>query len=499
MCEPRPLIRLFTVALLLASHVVRAQGYQLQQHEPTAAGEPFFAVRSPQYGPDHALAIGLTLNYGHNPLVGGRVDATGRFIRERTVISDQLLGHLDVAGVLFNRVQLSASLPVTLLERGEGGFGVSPVSAVVVGDPRIGARVRLWGEDRGAFGLHVGGDLWIPVGVEDRHAGDRAVRGALGVIADGRATPNVIWAVNAGVTLRPRASLTLTTSGPGTTGPAFQAGAAAAWTSTDDVWRVGPELVFSTGLTEDAMTVASTRLEALMGGGWRIGGLVDVGPAVGVGISRSAGTPDFRALLRVAVLPFGRSSGRESGESARDDEETSNQDEEAKSEEVAADEDAANEDAAAEDAANEDGADDATERSDDKDDENVVESSPPVPTPAPSPDREAPAIATLTFESDSDRLTPASEVELMRVLDYLRKNPEAHLHIDGHGDSRGPERWNETLSELRAKAVRRELVQRGVRAERLAIQSHGSRQPVADNATAAGRALNRRVEVLSTR
>jgi len=497
--------RTLTSALLLVSTIALGQGYQLQQHEPTAAGEPFFAVRSPRYDAAHALAVGLTLNYGHNPLVSGWTAPDGRFIRDGVVISDQLVGHLDVAGVLFGRLQLSASLPVTLLERGTPGYDVAPISGSVVGDPRVGARVRLLGEDRGAFGLHVGGDLWIPVGVEAHHAGDRAVRGALGIIADGQATSNVIWALNAGVVLRPRASLARTTSGPGTTGPAFQAGAAAAWISTDEVWRVGPELVFSTGLTSDALTAASTRLEALLGGGWRIGGVVDVGPAVGFGISRAAGTPDVRALLRVAVLPFGNSSKRDA--SARDGA-ADEGDDAGPFEEGREDASQTSDDARRESASDDEARPDEDAAPPPADDAQATDANGPPSAPVGAPggtpperatmEERAPVIiATVTFESDSDALTTASEAELERVLTFARENPRARLRLEGHGDNRGPERWNQTLSELRAKAMQRELVGRGVSPERLEVTGHGSSRPVADNQTAAGRARNRRVEVSS--
>lgn len=77
----------------------------------------------------------------------------------------------------------------------------------------------------------------------------------------------------------------------------------------------------------------------------------------------------------------------------------------------------------------------------------------------------------------------------------LNANPGTAVTIIGHTDSTGSDSINEPLSRDRANSARDYLVSRGVAATRIATDGRGSREPVADNNTTAGRAKNRRVEV----
>ncbi len=98
------------------------------------------------------------------------------------------------------------------------------------------------------------------------------------------------------------------------------------------------------------------------------------------------------------------------------------------------------------------------------------------------------------FESGSAVLTPASVKVLNQAAEVLAKMEDKTLTIAGHTDSQGPETQNLELSLARATAVKRFLTQRGVAARRLRVAGFGESQPIADNATAEGRARNRRVE-----
>ena len=77
----------------------------------------------------------------------------------------------------------------------------------------------------------------------------------------------------------------------------------------------------------------------------------------------------------------------------------------------------------------------------------------------------------------------------------LRNNPNAEVRIIGHTDNTGTDSINDPLSIQRAAATRDYLVARGVSATAFKIDGRGSREPVADNNTPAGRAQNRRVEI----
>lgn len=99
------------------------------------------------------------------------------------------------------------------------------------------------------------------------------------------------------------------------------------------------------------------------------------------------------------------------------------------------------------------------------------------------------------FDTGSARLESESLPILDKVARSLKSNPHVRIEIAGHADSTGATDWNKRLSKARADAVRDYLVSKGVSASRLETRGRGSRQPIADNDTWAGRAENRRVEM----
>jgi len=98
------------------------------------------------------------------------------------------------------------------------------------------------------------------------------------------------------------------------------------------------------------------------------------------------------------------------------------------------------------------------------------------------------------FDFNSDSLKPESESELMRVVKLLNEYPDMHIEIQGHADSLGTEAYNLALSERRATAVLRWLVDNGVSSGRLKAVGYGEVVPVADNISEEGRRKNRRTE-----
>lgn len=100
------------------------------------------------------------------------------------------------------------------------------------------------------------------------------------------------------------------------------------------------------------------------------------------------------------------------------------------------------------------------------------------------------------FDFDKADLRPESEVELEEVVQLLKANPSWSVEIQGHTDSIGAGAYNQALSQRRAEAVRQFLVQKGISEGRIRARGYGASQPIADNRTEAGRALNRRTELL---
>jgi OOP family OmpA-OmpF porin len=108
---------------------------------------------------------------------------------------------------------------------------------------------------------------------------------------------------------------------------------------------------------------------------------------------------------------------------------------------------------------------------------------------------EAIELDAVTFDFDKYELSPQAKMNLDENLQRLSSQPNLSMVIKGYADSTGPEDYNEKLSERRAQAVYDYLASRGVRAERMKTLGYGESDPVADNSTAQGRALNRRAEI----
>ncbi len=101
----------------------------------------------------------------------------------------------------------------------------------------------------------------------------------------------------------------------------------------------------------------------------------------------------------------------------------------------------------------------------------------------------------ILFGSNSSSLTPAAAGNIDELATTLQKYADTNITIDGHTDSSGSDAINKPLSQRRAQAVANELTAKGVETSRITATGYGSSQPVGDNATAAGKAANRRVEV----
>jgi outer membrane protein OmpA-like peptidoglycan-associated protein len=100
------------------------------------------------------------------------------------------------------------------------------------------------------------------------------------------------------------------------------------------------------------------------------------------------------------------------------------------------------------------------------------------------------------FAFNKYELKPEARERLARISGIVLAYPDLRLEIDGYTDSIGSDEYNQTLSDKRAEAVRDYLVTSGVSMNNVAARGMGKADPVADNTTAAGRQLNRRVEMI---
>jgi len=101
----------------------------------------------------------------------------------------------------------------------------------------------------------------------------------------------------------------------------------------------------------------------------------------------------------------------------------------------------------------------------------------------------------LTFDTDSTVVRPGLYNEIDRIAQVMVQYPETQIMVQGFTDSTGDAAYNQKLSERRAEAVKNLLIQRGVAPQRVTAVGYGETLPVATNATAVGRQMNRRVEI----
>jgi outer membrane protein OmpA-like peptidoglycan-associated protein len=100
------------------------------------------------------------------------------------------------------------------------------------------------------------------------------------------------------------------------------------------------------------------------------------------------------------------------------------------------------------------------------------------------------------FDTASYTLKPAARERLARISGIVLAYPDLRLEIEGHTDSVGSDTYNQSLSEKRAASVRDYLVNSGVSINNVIARGFGKTRPVADNGSASGRKLNRRVELI---
>jgi outer membrane protein OmpA-like peptidoglycan-associated protein len=105
-------------------------------------------------------------------------------------------------------------------------------------------------------------------------------------------------------------------------------------------------------------------------------------------------------------------------------------------------------------------------------------------------------MSDVLFDTGKYTLKTGTQISLAKVAGILEAYPGLKVQVEGYTDSVGSDALNQTLSENRANAVMNFLVSQGVSQANIAAQGYGKADPVADNSTAAGRAQNRRVQMV---
>lgn len=105
-------------------------------------------------------------------------------------------------------------------------------------------------------------------------------------------------------------------------------------------------------------------------------------------------------------------------------------------------------------------------------------------------------LGDVLFDTGKSQLKSGGLRTMQKLADFLKQNPERKVMIEGFTDSTGGDDLNQALSERRADAVRVALIDQGISSDRVRTRGYGKAFPIAGNETAAGRQLNRRVEIV---
>ena len=116
---------------------------------------------------------------------------------------------------------------------------------------------------------------------------------------------------------------------------------------------------------------------------------------------------------------------------------------------------------------------------------------------APAGNGAMPPLSAVHFATDSADLTPDDQATLSQAAAYMKQHPEVHLRLEGYTDATGGDVHNLTLSQRRSQSVAGFLKSQGVEGSRLTGDGLGPQNPVDTNATASGKADNRRVELFT--
>lgn len=289
-------------AALLAAAPARAQSPirgAIDQLEPTPAGDAFFGVPSPAVG-GHLVPRALVMfDYADQPLSLTAGETTS------TIVGSQAFLHLGVSLALWDRLLVSALLPIAVLQNGDSpmiqGVTLQSPSSSEVGDLRLGARVRLFGEYDAPFQIGVGAYLHLPTGPSDSFTGEGTVRAGPQLALGGR-IDLFVWSAAIGAAFRGSENPSTLTYGVGGGVMLLQ-----------DRFQLGAELFAASPLQEGFITVSesssfsrgmTTNAELLLGVRARlVEGLV-LGVAAGPGLTDAIGTPTYRFLGNASWAPL---------------------------------------------------------------------------------------------------------------------------------------------------------------------------------------------------
>jgi hypothetical protein len=301
--------QLVIAVLVLASGKALAQtalpqapSVALDRFAPGEAGSEWFALDVLDLRGRGRWAAAAVVDEAYRPLV--LRSATGG--SEQAVVSDQLVTHLQAAVFLADRYRLAVSLPLVLVESGQAvavGGAAYPQPAAGVGDPRIGADVRLFGRETGPVVGAAGLQVDVPIHLGDRRYGrENDLRLAPHFAVAGQIGPSGLLVYSGRVGLL--AHLPRDLAGGVPRGTDLELAGAVGLRLCQGHLLIGPEIFGATMLDGDGpFAKSSSPLELLLGGHYHHASGFGAGVGVGAGLVQATGTPPLRFLLALNFTP----------------------------------------------------------------------------------------------------------------------------------------------------------------------------------------------------
>ncbi len=502
------------------SHAQTTQPIHLNQYRPAPSVDDGFAISRPDDRGHLLFGARLDLDYSLNPLVAESTRGDSG-TEAGSLVEHQLSAHLNFSLGLFERLVVFVGMPINLVQSGTQ-FDVLPAGdGAGIGDLFLGARGRIYGEPGDVFALGAQLVVTLPTaGAANgnmRYSGERGATFAPSLLLEVR--PHEILRItgNLGGRIRtdsPAQVVNLAVSHEITWGLGLTVEA------VRDLLRLYLEGYGSASFDSDAREavpfelLGGARIEPVQG--------LEVGLAVGGGLSRGFGAPDLRTILTVgyAQRPIRESVGDRDGDGLLDN--VDQCPDEPEDRDQFQDEDGCpdpdNDQDGIPDTSDQcpmepedrDGFEDENGCPDpDNDQDGIPDTAdrcplePGVPEnqgcpPEAEIQEETGQIITLgriEFETDSDVLLSRSIPVVENVRDVLRDHPEITLvRIEGHTDDRADDGYNMDLSRRRARAVVLWLAGHGIEPGRMEAYGCGEIHAIQSNDTDEGRQANRRVE-----
>jgi OOP family OmpA-OmpF porin len=519
-------------SLTISARVYADGGLSLDRFQPAPAGDRFFGVQGGDPGGHLSPRLMLLGDYAYKPLVlyqnGGNQEIG-------TVVKNQLFLNLAAGIALWDRLWVFANMPLALINNGSttGDF-VAP-SGAAAGDLRVGARVRLLGENRSLATLSLSGYVFIPTGNKDKYTSADEIHGMPALVLSGESA-DLAYAVNAGVDVRKKTNNDNPSVSVANLGSEMTFGAAFGFLLMDRMLQIGPEVYGSTLMVgSNKFTRDTTNLEAILGARLRVGDIV-MGAGAGPGITQAIGTPTLRVLASVTYAPEPPKPVpppppvKRRPPSDRDKDGIYDKDDACPDEpgvkssdpekngcpppppdrdgDGILDQDDACPDikGVKSDDPTQNGCPPDTDGDGIRDDVDACPNEKGKADPDPQKngcptsvrvtDGEIVILDQVQFKTGSAVILKASDDLLQQVSAVLIEHPEIlKVEVQGHTDNRGGKKYNQKLSEKRSASVVKWLVKKGnIDATRLTSHGYGMEEPITDNDTSEGRQKNRRVQ-----